>query len=68
MSWEETCGVCGNTGRWWRSRSNYMICMICHPDPCQGLEVLARRGAPGLVKRVQGWRLHEAPIADTAAG
>jgi hypothetical protein len=55
MTWEETCGRCGNTSRWWPSRSGYKVCRLCHPDPLMALEILARRGTPGLVQCVQRW-------------
>jgi hypothetical protein len=51
----ETCGVCDNQVFWWRSRSGYQICMACSPDPWAALEVLARRGKPGLIQHVQAW-------------
>jgi hypothetical protein len=56
MSWEDTCGVCGNDLLWWRSRSGYRVCMVCARDPLEALEVLARRGRPGAIRMVQGWR------------
>jgi hypothetical protein len=59
------CGICGTTDRWGKSRSGYLICMICHPDPCQALEIFARR-VPGGVKQVQSWRLEE-PISPKRA-
>jgi hypothetical protein len=46
--------VCGNTSRWWHGRSEYLVCAMCFPDPCDALEVLARR-LPGGVQRVQRW-------------
>jgi hypothetical protein len=56
MSWADTCGVCGNDLFWWRSKvGNYLVCMRCAPDPVQALELLARRGPPGLIRRVQAW-------------
>jgi hypothetical protein len=54
---DETCSVCGNQRFWWRSRSGYLVCMRCHPDPFDALETLARRGKPGLVQQVQAWAL-----------
>jgi hypothetical protein len=60
MTWDETCSWCENTGRWWPSRSGYRVCQVCCPTPDIALEVLARRGAPGWVQRVQGW-WHEPP-------
>ncbi len=33
----------------------YRVCMQCHPDPCTALEILARRGKPGMVQEVQAW-------------
>jgi len=56
MSWEDTCSRCGNDLLWWRSRSGYRVCMQCSPDPLEALEVLARRGQPGAITQVQGWR------------
>jgi hypothetical protein len=53
---DDTCGVCGNQLFWWRSRSGYRVCMTCHPDPLAALEILARRGRPGMVQQVQAWR------------
>jgi hypothetical protein len=55
MSWDETCSLCNNSTRWWKSRSGYLVCAICHPDVLFALETLARRGRPGLVEHVQGW-------------
>jgi hypothetical protein len=60
MSWDDVCGVCGNDQFWWTSKSGYKVCMRCCPDPYSALEVLARRGKPGLVKVVQGWNLQDA--------
>jgi hypothetical protein len=57
MGWDEVCGVCGGR-RWWKSRSNYQVCAICHPDVLDALEQLARR-RPGLVEQVKRWRLQE---------
>jgi hypothetical protein len=53
--WDDTCSVCGNQLMWWRSRSGYRVCMPCNPDPLAALEILARRGKPGLVQQVQAW-------------
>ena len=67
MSWVETCSVCGNDLYWWRSRCfDYRVCMRCSADPLQALEVLARRGPPGLIKRVQSWRLQDAEILESS--
>jgi hypothetical protein len=55
MAWDETCGRCGNSLLWWRSRSGYRVCMVCCRDPFEALEVLARRGPPGTVERVRRW-------------
>jgi len=68
-SWAETCGVCGNTLLWWRSKSGYRVCMICARDPMAALEVLARRASPAAVTRVQTWRQsvnHPEPQAGSA--
>ena len=62
------CGVCGRQ-RWHRSRVRdsrgevLLVCQLCHPDPVDALEVLARREGPAMVARVQGWR--EAAEAST---
>jgi hypothetical protein len=53
---DDTCGRCGNSLFWWRSRSGYRVCMHCCPDPLDALEVLARRGMPGLAQEVRAWR------------
>jgi hypothetical protein len=58
MHGDETCH-CGNRLLWWRSRSGYRVCMTCCPDPLRALEILARRGRPGLVQQVQSWRLDD---------
>jgi hypothetical protein len=31
MSWEDTCGVCGNDNPalWWMSRLTFKVCMRC---------------------------------------
>jgi hypothetical protein len=50
----EACGVCGNTLFWWRSRSGYLVCMRCCPDPWGALETLGRR-VPGGATQVHGW-------------
>jgi hypothetical protein len=52
-TWPDTCS-CGST-RFWLSRSGYKICFDCCPDPFSGLTVLARRGGPSAVPRVEGW-------------
>lgn len=54
--YEEICSRCGNALLWWRSRSSYRVCMVCARDPLEALEVLARRGRPGAITQVQGWR------------
>jgi hypothetical protein len=59
MSWAETCH-CGNNLFWWRSKTGYLVCMRCAPHPYTALEVLARRGKPGLVRVVQSWGLQDA--------
>jgi hypothetical protein len=61
----DTCGVCGNQLFWWRSRSGYRVCMACHPDPLAALEILARRGQPGMVQRVQAWT-HDMPAGEAS--
>ena len=63
MSWVETCH-CGNDVLWWRSKTGYQVCMRCTPDVFQALEVLARRGRPGLVREVQSWGLQDAEASD----
>ena len=65
MSWEDTCGVCGNTLFWWRSKSGVRVCMVCNEDPLLALETLARYGRPGLVQEVQSWGLQE-PMQPTS--
>jgi hypothetical protein len=56
MRWAETCGVCDNSLFWWKSKvGGYQVCMRCAPTPFQALELLARRGHPGLITRVQSW-------------
>jgi hypothetical protein len=62
----DTCSVCGNSLFWWRSRTGYRVCMRCGRDPFEALEVLARRGRPGLVKQVQGWWSTLPALADQA--
>jgi uncharacterized Zn finger protein (UPF0148 family) len=52
---DDTCSMCGNQLFWWRSKTGYRVCMVCDPDPLAALETLARRGTPGLVRRVQAW-------------
>jgi hypothetical protein len=52
----ETCSRCGNMLWWWRSRTGYLVCMTCCPDPLDALETLARRASPAAVQRVQVWR------------
>jgi hypothetical protein len=52
----EICGRCANTGRWWRSKTGYMVCMVCTPDVWDALEVLARRQGAGAVAQVKRWR------------
>jgi hypothetical protein len=42
----------------------YKVCARCAADPCQALEILARRGRPGLVREVQSWRL-QGPMSPT---
>jgi hypothetical protein len=56
MRWTETCSVCGNDRLWWRSRSGYLVCMVCCRDPLAPLAVLARRASTAAVTRVQTWR------------
>jgi hypothetical protein len=68
MAWEETCSRCENTLLWWRSRTGYRVCMVCGPDPFTALEILARRGMPGLVQRVQGWWHESTPGHSKGAG
>jgi hypothetical protein len=55
MSWDDTCGICGNTLFWWPSKSGYRVCAVCSPDPLGALETLGRR-VPGGAKLVQWWR------------
>jgi hypothetical protein len=55
MSYAETCSVCLNQTRWWRSKTGYQVCAVCSVTPFEALEILARRGPPGLIKTVQGW-------------
>jgi hypothetical protein len=50
----EVCGVCGQDGWWWRSKTGERVCLKCWPHCMDALEVLARR-RPGGVKRVQSW-------------
>jgi hypothetical protein len=56
MSWAETCSRCGNDRLWWRSRTGYLVCMVCARDPLDALETLARRASTAVVRRVQTWR------------
>jgi hypothetical protein len=64
LMFDETCGLCGNQLFWWRSRSGYQVCMTCHPDPLAALEILARRGKPGLVQHVQAWTRASSYLVD----
>jgi hypothetical protein len=57
MNGEEICGICGGS-RWWKSRSSYQVCALCHPNVFDALEQLARR-RPGLVEQVKRWQLRE---------
>lgn len=52
----ETCTRCGNSLLWWRSKTGYLVCMVCCRDPLEALEVLARRESPAAVRQVQAWR------------
>jgi hypothetical protein len=53
--WDETCGICGQQGRWWTRRSGYQVCMVCKPNSWSALECLGQR-VPGGVQLVQSWR------------
>jgi hypothetical protein len=59
MGWEDVCGICDNDNAalWWRSRLGYKVCRRCAATPLDALELLARRGRPGLVSEVQAWGL-----------
>jgi hypothetical protein len=65
--WDETCGICGQQGRWWTSRSGDRVRMVCAPDPFAALQTLARR-VPGGVPSVQScWRKTRASRSMTLA-
>jgi hypothetical protein len=62
-SWVDTCSRCQQS-RFWPSRSGYLVCFTCNPDPLQALTVLARRGSIGAIKRAEGWA--ETPLISTS--
>jgi hypothetical protein len=35
MTWADTCSRCGNDRLWWRSRSGYLVCLVCARDPLE---------------------------------
>jgi hypothetical protein len=47
---------CGNSTRWWRGKSDYLVCYQCYPCPLDALAVLARRRGAWAVHRVQAWQ------------
>ena len=53
-TWADTCSLCQQS-RWWPSRSGYLVCYTCHPDPLAALVVLARRGSVGAIRRAEEW-------------
>ena len=54
VSWADTCSLCDGT-RFWPSKSGYLVCYTCHPDPLAALVILARRGSVGAIRRAEGW-------------
>jgi hypothetical protein len=58
-TWDNACSCCGHDVLWWRSRSGDQVCVRCAADPLAALEILARRGRPGLVKEVQSCCLQD---------
>jgi hypothetical protein len=66
MSWDDTCGVCGNTVLWWPSKMGFKICMVCCRDPLDALEVLARRASTAAVREVQAWQQASDAAASTS--
>ena len=61
--WDDSCGRCGNSRLWWRSRMGYLVCMVCSKDPLAALEVLARRAGSDAVQQVQRWQVTTALVS-----
>jgi hypothetical protein len=64
MNWGDSCSICQNDALWWTSKQGYKVCMVCSPNPLAALVILARRGYPGLVEKVESWQ-QERPISQT---